>query len=122
MATQTTRQSAVLKYEADCGYSRKNITVITGQNLVAGTVLGKITASGKYTAWTTGAADGSEVAAAVLLEAVNATAADKAGVAIARHAIVAAGNLVYAGSPNDAQKTAARASLEAAGIVSRTAV
>lgn len=122
MATQTTRQSAVLKYEEELGYSRKDITVVSGQNLAAGTVLGKITASGKYTAFTTGASDGSQTAAGVLLEAVNASAADKAGVMIARMAIVAKGNLVWSGTPNDAQKAAALASLEAVGIVARTAV
>lgn len=53
-------------------------TLITGQNLVAGTVLGRITASGKYTGWTAGAADGSQVGAAVLCHDIDATAADKA--------------------------------------------
>jgi len=41
----------------------------------AGAVLGKVTATGKYVRYTTGAADGSEVPKAVLTQAVEFTAA-----------------------------------------------
>jgi hypothetical protein len=114
-------QSAI-KYEAPQSYSRDDITVVSGQNLAANTVLGKITASSKYTAWAPGAADGSQNACAVLVSPVNASAADAPGVAIARHAIVAAGSLVYAGTPTDPQKATALAALRALGIVARTTV
>ncbi len=68
--------------------SREEITVVSGQNLVAGTVVGKVTASGKYKNYDDGAADGSEVAAGVLYADVDASAADTAGVILARLAEV----------------------------------
>lgn len=51
--------------------------LVTGQNLARRTVVGRITASGKLTAWVPGAGDGSQVAIGVLVHAVDATAADK---------------------------------------------
>lgn len=54
----------------------KGITLITGQNLQRGTVLGRITASGKYTAATSAASDGSQNATAILAEDTDATSAD----------------------------------------------
>jgi hypothetical protein len=60
-------------------------TIASGAGILArGTLLGKITASGKYVKSLTASADGSEVPDAILLEAVDATAADvNAAVAIA---------------------------------------
>lgn len=55
----------------------RQITLITGQNLVRGAVLGKITASGKYTLSLSASADGSQVPAVILAEDTNATSADK---------------------------------------------
>lgn len=55
-------------------------TVITGQNLAAGAVVGRIAASGKLTIAALGASDGSQVAYGILAHAVDATSADKAGV------------------------------------------
>lgn len=54
----------------------KKITLILGQNLVRGAVLGKITASGKYTLSLSASADGSQTPDAILAEDTNATAAD----------------------------------------------
>jgi len=53
-------------------------TLITGQNLVRGAVLGRITASGKFTECNNGAVDGSEVVVGILVHDIDATAADKA--------------------------------------------
>jgi len=63
---------------------RDAITVASGQTLEAGSVLGKVTASGKYAIYDNGAADGTEVAVALLVEGVDASAADADGVAIVR--------------------------------------
>jgi len=57
------------------------VTLITGQNLPRGAVLGLITASGKYTLSMSAAADGSQTPDCILAEACNATAADKTTVA-----------------------------------------
>lgn len=123
MATKTAATSAFLKLEADQGYSRKDITLVAGQNLLAGTVLGKITASGKFTAFDNDATDGSQTAVAVLLADTNASSGDVKCVAIARHAIVAKQGLKFgAAVTTQAEKDAAYLELEAAGIVVRESV
>jgi hypothetical protein len=60
------------------------VTLITGQNLKRGAVLGKITASGKYNLSLSAAADGSQTPVAILAVDTDATAADKATVAYFR--------------------------------------
>lgn len=57
------------------------ITVISGQNLVRGAVLGKITASGKYNLSLSAAGDGSEVPIAILSEDCDASGGDKVAIA-----------------------------------------
>lgn len=52
-------------------------TLNTGQNLVRGTVVGRIAASGNITQCDNGAADGSEVAIGITVHDVDATAAAK---------------------------------------------
>lgn len=93
MATEATRAGEFVISEANGTISRDEITVVSGQNLVAGTVLGKITASGKMAAYSDVAVDGSQTAVGVLYAPVDASAADAAGVMIARHAEVVAGAL-----------------------------
>lgn len=53
------------------------ITLLAGQNLAAGHVLGKITASGKYSGYDDDLADGLEVARAILVNDVDASLADE---------------------------------------------
>lgn len=90
-----------LKREEDSLYSREQVTIVSGSNsagvpLKTGTVLGKITASGKYTPHTLGAANGAQTAVAILLtETVDASAADKRAVVIARDAIAMQYGLTY---------------------------
>jgi hypothetical protein len=55
--------------------SRK-VTILTGQNLARGTVLGKITATGKYKASAAANGDGSETPDCILVEATDATGGD----------------------------------------------
>lgn len=53
------------------------VVIVTGSGVVVrGTLLGKVTASGKYKPYANGNADGSETAKLVLAETVDATAAD----------------------------------------------
>lgn len=105
--------------EAGGTRSRDVVTLITGQNLAPGAVLGKITASGKHTILDPAASDGSQTAAAVLFAAVNATAADKAAVVTARDSEVAGNALTWPAGITGPQKIAAIASLQALGIVIR---
>jgi Bacteriophage lambda head decoration protein D len=60
------------------------ITLISGQNLTRGAVLGKITASSKYTLSASAAADGSQTPDLILAEDTNASGGDKATVAYRR--------------------------------------
>lgn len=110
-----------LMSEAKGQRSRGNITVASGAGIIApGTVLGKITASGKYVASAVGAADGSQTAVAVALYGCDATSADADIAAIVRSAEVNGNVLTYhADRDQAAEKTAANADLAAAGIIVR---
>ncbi|MCW5750230.1 MAG: head decoration protein [Alphaproteobacteria bacterium] len=114
----------LLKYELNASYCRETVTLKAGTNYALGAVLGKITASGKYrlspAALVLGD-EGAEVATAVLIEAVDATAGDKTGLVVARGpAIVSKAALVFDASVDqEAEKAAKNAELSAAGIVPR---
>jgi hypothetical protein len=108
-----------LKFEEDNLYSRDEVTVIAGQNLATGTVIGVITTSGKVTQLVPAASDGSQNAAGVLLHPVDASAADQPGVIIARHAICSDKGLVWPVSITGPQKAAAISQLKALGILVR---
>ncbi len=121
--TEATNLGDLLKREFEPIYNRESVTLITGQNLTLGAVLGKITASGKYTAVAHSASDGSQTAAAVLLADVDATSADKKAVILARGpAVVSSSDLVWPGGCTTNQKAAATAQLAALGIVARTSI
>ncbi len=114
----------LLKYELNGSYSRETVTLKAGTNYVLGSVLGKITATTKYRlspAAEVVGDEGAETAVAVLLEAVDATAADRTGIVIARGpAIMSKAALVFDASVDDDTKKAAKqAELSAAGIVPR---
>jgi hypothetical protein len=114
----------LLKYELNGNYSRETVTLKAGTNYALGSVLGQITASGKYrlspNAEVTGD-EGAETAVAVLIAAVDATDGDKPGLIVARGpAIVSKAALVLDDSVDDETKRAAKhAQLRAAGIVPR---
>ena len=113
------RQSDWLVFE-ECGltrYSRENIVVVSGSGpLPTGTVLGKITASGKYGVYDNAGTGGVETAAAILAEPVDATSSDVKGSAVVRLAKIAPGGLTWKSSLGAADKTAGLADLAANGI------
>ena len=114
----------LLKFELNANYCRETVTLKAGSNYALGSVLGKITASGKYrlspAAQVVGD-EGAETAVAVLIEAVDATGGDKTGLIVARGpAIVAKLALVFDASVDQpAEKDAKHAQLAAAGVVPR---
>jgi RNase P/RNase MRP subunit p29 len=67
----------------------EKITVISGQNLVRGAVLGKITASDKYTLSLSTAADGSQIPDFILSENCDASTGDKQALAYSRGDFIA---------------------------------
>ena len=103
--------------EASGTRSRAVGTLASGNNLDAGTVVGVITASGKYADYDADAADGTETAAGVLLAPVDASSADADCVVIVRDAEVNADELTWTDQAND--ETAGTADLAALGIIVR---
>jgi hypothetical protein len=114
-----THPGGFLVWEALRDYTRETVTVAGGV-LGAGTVLGKITASGKYAAHDPAAVDGTETAVAVLWGKADASAGDVPAVALIRGpAIVNRHDLLFTGTPTEAEIAAAHAALLAAGILVR---
>jgi hypothetical protein len=119
----------LIKREFDRDYNREAITLLEGTDYPQGAVLGKVTASGKYTLApnaevTDPPIQGAELACAVLLEAVDATSADSAGLAVVRGPVILADTaLSYHASVDNATKQATKqAELAAYGLVTREAI
>ena len=113
----------LLKYEAPNLYSRDQVTVAAGQNLVLGTVVGIETATAKVKQIDPAATDGTEVAAGVLATSVDASLIDREdGILIARHAVVADHTLTWPAGITPLDKATAIAQLQAAGVLVRHAV
>jgi hypothetical protein len=114
--TEARRTGEFILSEANGTRSREQVVVVSGAGkLAAGTVLGKVTASGKYAAYDNAAETGVEVAAGILYAAVDATSADAPAVIVESHAEVSADQLGW--GTNDATgKTAGKADLLARGI------
>ena len=127
-ATEAKRLSNVVKQELwpETGYTRAVVTVNdVAATLVPGTVLGKVTATGKYKVAVQTAVDGSKVADAIVMQeiAVPATTDTKVLVLIKGPAIVSKAGLVLDASYNTAGEIAAvYAALEAKGIACNDAV
>lgn len=99
--------------------SHEAVTIQAGQVLDVGHVVGKVTADGTVREWDPENADGSEIVAGVLFDAVDATTGDKPGVMTARDAEVDAALLEFFTGADATTKAAARESLTALGIVFR---
>ena len=114
----------LLKFELNASFCRETVTLKAGTSYLLGAVLGKITATDKYRlapAAEVVGDEGAEVALAVLIEAVDASAADKTALVVARGpTIVSKAALVFDASVDQAaEKTAKHAQLATAGIVAR---
>ena len=116
--------SDVVKTEGPNRYSRDEAIILTGMGVLQpGTVLSRVTASGKLRTLAPAGSDGSQTAVAVLLEYVDATSADQPRtVVLSRHAEVVAQALVWPAGITGPQKAAALTQLETAGIVARRGV
>lgn len=100
-------------------YARDKVTIISGQNLTIGTVLGKITASGKYTQYAPGASNGSQTIAAILLEDSDASDGDLTNrLVLDGPAVVVYDELVW---PSDVVEATAIAGLKSIGIRAKVA-
>lgn len=122
-ASDTFRLSHLIKQEFwdQFGWCRKQVTVNESADKTygVGTVLGKVTATGKYKVCVESATDGSQVPAALVLEDVKVSSGvDKKLVIMYRGpSIVSKAALVLDASFNtDAKKAAAYTALEALNI------
>ena len=115
----------LLKREFDPNYSRETVMLKAGTAYLLGAVLGRITADGKYVlspaASTTGS-EGAEIANAVLIEAVDATAADTPALVLVRGPVIVADRaLAFDASVADAAAQSLKhQQLAAHGIVVRS--
>ena len=112
---------AFLMTEANGQRSRENITLASGAGIVApGSVLGRVTATGKYVVSAVGATDGSQTPAAINIYGADASAEVASVSAIVRDAEVNGRCLVYhADRDQPAEKAAAHEALKSLGIIVR---
>lgn len=120
MFTEKNHLGDLLLHEVHPRWTRQKTTLAAGDAAQLGTVLGRVTASGKYVPLAPTAIDGSQTAAAVLAEDLVESVADQEGVTIRRGAVLNAAALVWPAGATTNQKAAALAQLEALGIVAET--
>ncbi len=101
------------------GWHTETVTLLTGTNYQAGEVLGKVTASGKYTTYDNTASNGTETAARILLENVDASGGDKTAVVIRRGPMTVNKNDLGWGANDATGISAGRTDLDALGIYAR---
>lgn len=122
IATDKTRLSHVLKAELypELAYCRTVVTVNdTAQTLELGTVLGKVTANGKYKVAVETAVDGSKVGAGIVIDAKTiANGVDTQVLVLTRGpaAVSKAGLVIAASYDNGTKLGVLYADLEAKGI------
>ena len=124
IATDLMRKSNLVKQELfpEQGFNYDAVTVneATAKTYAVGTVLGKVTATGKYKICVQTAADGSQTAAAVVVgdHSIAATTDTKVLAMVRGPAIVSKDALVLDASHDlQAEKDAIYASLTALGII-----
>ena len=111
----------LLKYEAPNLFSRDQVTVLAGEVLPLGAVVGQVGATGKVKALDPTATDGSEIAIGVLMAPQDALSGDQTdGLIVARHALVSDHALTWPVGITAAQKATALSQLKALGILVRT--
>lgn len=121
MLTEGKHAGGFLVWEVLRDYTRDTVTIASGAGkLEPGTVLGKITTGGKFTALVPAATNGSQNAAGLLWDAVDASTADAAAVVVLRGpAIVNRHELIWPDGATEAQITAATTALATIGIILR---
>lgn len=131
IATDSTRFSAVVKYEHEpqLAFCRESVVLNdTAQTLKVGTVLGKVTATGKWRVALSASADGSQTPAGILIadaqglsgDIVLANATDTKALILARGPAIVADAALVLGTGITAG--AAKTALAALNILVETAV
>jgi hypothetical protein len=108
-----------IKWEVNSTFCRDTVTIASGQSAVTEklTVLGKVTATGKYKILAPAASDGTQTAAAISCSQVDATLVDAIAVVLIRGpAVVDPAKLEWPSGITTNQKTTAVGQLLALGI------
>lgn len=116
--TEVPHNGSFIMSEAPGQRSRENVGLASGQNLPAGAVLGKISAGGKYTAYSNLASNGAQAAVAILINATDATDGDVQVAVIKRDAEVNYYQLNW-GVESPTETAAGVVDLAAKGIICR---
>jgi hypothetical protein len=120
MAALTERRPAThVVAELGGELSRDTVTIAAGQVLPAGAVLGEVLASGEYAAFDPAATDGTEVAAGILYEAVDAASGPRPAVIHTWTCAVQADRLVWKAGLTEADHVAALSTLALRGVRAR---
>lgn len=117
--TEGQRRGEFIIHEVGEGHFREIGTLTSGQDLEAGTVLGKVTASGKLVQLAPAASDGSQNACGILYDSVNAADGDLPSLYLARLAVVNGAEIVWPAGITAPQKAAAIAALHALNVIVR---
>lgn len=112
------RAGGFIVSEGNKSISRDAVVIGSGA-LEAGTVLGRVAATGVYLKLDPAAEDGSESAAGILFDAVDASAGAANGVAITRLAEVNGAELIWPDGIDGGDKDAALTELAAQHIIVR---
>lgn len=117
--TERKRTGQYIASEANKYRSREEVVVtFPTDGLEPGTVLGKITATGKYVAHDNALSNGGQNAVAVLFEG-SSDAGDQNRTITARDSEVSENELIFKTGITDANKAAALVNLASVGIVAR---
>lgn len=128
VATRAPRLGNLVKaeYMQEHGFCREIVTVnfATETNVVLGSVLGKVTATGKFGYRDPAGTDGTEIASAVAIENKLIPAATNTDIAVfVRGPLILGRDALVWGIAHDAtQKASAEAELEALDMIVRTQV
>ncbi|UNF39109.1 head decoration protein [Bartonella krasnovii] len=98
------------RYDTDM--SNEEVVFASGAFVEAGTVMGKVTATGKYVPLNPTRSDGSQMPAGISYATVDATEAEQRAVITARLSTVKASELLWPDAITDEQKSAAIQALE----------
>ncbi|HRE44767.1 MAG TPA: head decoration protein [Terricaulis sp.] len=112
----------VILSEANGHRSRESVTLASGQNLKAGTVLGIVTSGGAYAIAdnSTPASNGTQTAKAILLRDCDASSAAKRALVLRRDAEVKRDALTFHADADGTDITALIGHLAAEGIIVRS--
>lgn len=121
MTTFTERHHAgsFILSEADGIRSRENVTIAAGNVVEVGQVLGKITSGGKYAHYDNSASDGTQTAAAISLNYVDASDADTLAAVFVRDCEVIRDELKFPSGTSDNDEAAAYADLALQHVIVR---